>query len=419
MTKVNPRPRSWARLAISAVVAVIASLGIMVFSGAAPLTPPAETIPASFFGLHVHHLATTTPWPDVPFGEWRLWDAYVAWPNLEPQKGQWHFENLDSYVALAKSHHVDLLLPLGLSPHWASSRPDEKSTYQPGNAAPPVNMEDWRNYVKTVASRYNGQIHSYEIWNEPNLKGEFWSGNVEQMVALTREASQIIHGIDPAAIVVSPSATGVYGVSWLSEFLSKGGGQYVDVIGYHLYVNPQPPEAMVPLVQQIQQILASNNLASKPIWNTESNWFSPKPFPSEDVAAGYLARAYILNWAAGIQRFYWFAWDNRAVLVKTTEDDNRTSTPAGNAYGVVYQWLVGAQMEACNQDANHTYVCQLTRAGSSAWIVWNPDGARTFDVPKSWHAGFVTPLLGQTQALTGSTTNIGPVPVLLKQSAQP
>src|SRR2546429_9256249 len=40
----------------------------------------------------LHHLPQPTPWPRVSFGSWRLWDAYVVWPNVEPQKGQWDFE---------------------------------------------------------------------------------------------------------------------------------------------------------------------------------------------------------------------------------------------------------------------------------------------------------------------------------------
>src|ERR1700730_11831571 len=67
------------------------------------LVPPSEVIPSSFFGLHIHHLTHGTPWPAVSFGSWRLWDAYLAWPNVEPQKGRWDFSQLDSYVSQAES----------------------------------------------------------------------------------------------------------------------------------------------------------------------------------------------------------------------------------------------------------------------------------------------------------------------------
>ncbi len=66
-------------------------------------------VPEKFFGMHIHHLVKTrypdmppTPWPAVPFATWRLWDAYVSWPNLEPRQGEWNFETLDEYVALAE-----------------------------------------------------------------------------------------------------------------------------------------------------------------------------------------------------------------------------------------------------------------------------------------------------------------------------
>jgi hypothetical protein len=149
----------------------------------------------------------------------------------------------------------------------------EKSTYAPGFAAEPRDLEDWRTYVRTVARRYKGRIHAYEIWNEPNLK-LFWTGTVDQMIALTAEASRIIRSIDPQALIVSPSATQDRGIPWLTEFLSKGGGTLVDVIGYHLYVAPQPPEATIALVSQVKQAMLAAGIANKPIWNTEAGWFS-------------------------------------------------------------------------------------------------------------------------------------------------
>src|SRR5437879_13801961 len=85
------------------------------------LAPPLQPIPQSLFGLHIHHLTDSTPWPAIPFGSWRLWDAYAAWPNLEPQRGHWDFSRLDQYVSAARSQGVEVLLQLGLSPAWSSA----------------------------------------------------------------------------------------------------------------------------------------------------------------------------------------------------------------------------------------------------------------------------------------------------------
>jgi hypothetical protein len=197
--------------------------------------------------------------------------------------------------------------------------------------------------------------------------------------------------------------------------LKKGGGQYVDIIGYHFYVNPHTklPEEMVPFIQDVRRVVSENNLDSKPLWNTESGWFQPAHFDSEEIAAGILARAYILAWAAGIQRFYWYAWDNRLMAVRTYNEEDHTVTPAGHGYQIIQEWLVGAQMAGCAKSANDIWTCQLNRSGKKQWIVWNPQGNRKFDVPAAWHVASITPFLHDRKSLTESKIDIGPVPVLL------
>lgn len=383
---------------------------------AADLQTPKVVIPGSYFGLHIHHLAypVPTPWPNMPVPQWRLWDADVTWPDLEPGKGQWRFEKLDAYVSLAQQHGTGILLPLGGSPRWASARPSVPSNYYPGFTAEPANIEDWRTFVRTVALRYKGRIQAYEIWNEPNLR-EFWTGTTDQMLTLTKEASQIIHNVDPNAIVVSPAATADYGIPWVAEFLKKGGGQYVDVIGFHFYVNPHTllPEDMVPIIQRVRQVISDSGMGNKPLWNTETGWLEPARFDSDELAASFLARAFILSWAAGVQRFYWYAWDNRSLAIVTYKEDQHTITPAGYAYKVMEQWLVGARIDGCTESADHSWTCQLNRSGKKEWIVWNPRASRKFDVPGAWHVESVRPLLHDQRSLNGASIEIGPAPTLL------
>ena len=59
----------------------------------------------------------------------------------------------------------------------------------------------------------------------------------------------------PTVEIVSPSHPLGKGTAWLNEFLTKGGGQYVDVIGYHFYVQQGTPEAMVPIIQQVKAVM--------------------------------------------------------------------------------------------------------------------------------------------------------------------
>jgi Glycosyl hydrolases family 39 len=377
------------------------------------LVPPDKTIPPTFFGMHMHHAGDTTPLATVRFGEWRLWDASVAWPDIEPRRDEWKFEQLDQYLDLAEEHHVGMLLVLGLTPGWASTRPKEKSAYQPGFAAPPKTLDDWRVYVRTVAQRYKGRIEAYEIWNEPDLR-QSWSGTVEEMVELTRITSEVIRGVDPEAKLVAPSVTSESGIRWLAQFLSKGGGKEVDVVGYHFYVAPKPPEEVVPLIERVRGVMKSGGGGEMPLWDTELGWSGPKPFPSEGLGAAYLARTYILSWAAGVERVYWCSWDDHArVALDTTKPDDRTMTAAGRSYDVVVRWLAGATMKECGEDREHTWICSMEREGSREWIVWNSGGAKTFSVPAQWGAVRVQPLLGEARSVAGASIDVGAAPVLV------
>jgi endo-1,4-beta-mannosidase len=338
----------------------------------------------------------------------------VRWPDIEPSKGQWRFDLLDKYLTMAESHNTEVLLPLAVTPQWASAQPDVRSGWQqPGLTAEPKDINDWRDYVRKVATHCKGRVHEYEIWNEPNLK-QYWIGSPDQLIALTREAHDIIKEIDPTAIIVSPSATTSSGVGWLAEFLGKGGSKYIDVVGYHFYVHPQTPEAMVGLIQRIKQTMSSNGAGDKPLWCTEVGWAEPKPFPSDDLAAAYLARAYILSWAAGVERLYWFSWDDHGwVSIETTLQDSQTLRPAGLAYGVIQQWLSGTTMDWCDRAGDGTWTCQLERDGTPQWIVWNPDGTKTVTLRSLGHAKNIAPLLGEPSALASSTFDAGPIPVLV------
>jgi len=420
------------------VVIMMTVISIVIFNRdnakATSLQPTSKIIPSELFGLHIHRATSSTPWPVAPFGTWRLWDCYVQWPWLEPNKGEWHFEHLDKIVALAEKNEVHILLPLGLTPTWASKRPAEKSAYgigHQGYAAEPRNLDDWRNYIRSVATRYRGRIKDYEIWNEPNLPS-FFSGSQEQMILLAQEAYRILKEVDPTIRVVSPSATSDTGPAWLDSYLAKGGAKIADVIGYHFYVSPHQPESMLPIIARVKQIMVKYGVHNKPLWNTETGWFianrltdvkaDPSGFKgkvlSEGEASGYIARSYLLSWASGIERFYWYSWDGEEIGL--TEADGKHIKSVARAYAEVFDWLVGSRIINCSSDMNGTWICLLLRNdGRSAWIVWNPQTVFTFDIPKSWDVNQMRGLDRQSIAIkTGARLEIGSVPVMLWKTSQ-
>lgn len=398
-----------------------------------------QTVPETYFGMHIHRAVpkpgdpTSTPWPSVAFGAWRLWDARVGWPWLEPRPGEWDFALLDRYVALAESAHVEVLLPLGLSPAWASARPAEHSAYGPGNASEPSEMQSWEEYVETVATRYRGRIQAYEIWNEPNLPG-FFTGQVEDMVRLAEAAYVQIKRIDPQAVVVSPAPAGAGGLGWMEFYVGAGGMKWADVIGYHFYGGRNdPPEVMTRLMQKVREVIDGHGLPALPIWNTETGWriegkqAPPTPFKASEeagaladtLAAAYVARALVIGWACGLERFYWYSWDNYTMGL--VESDGSTPKPAATAFATVRSWLLGARVTNVTERPDGTWLVQIRREDHQrALIVWNTHGPTRFTAPPFLRHASTCDLVGYRRPLPAEASRkgilIGASPILIGRS---
>ena len=401
---------------------------------------PSDTaaVAPQYFGLHIHRAVamnaaeSSSVWPPFDDWSWRLWDAHVAWKDLEPRRGVFDFSRLDSLCDRALAKHVRVLLTLGLTPAWASARPLEKSNYDPGNQAPPADIDDWRRYVDTVAKRYRGRIEAYEIWNEPNLRG-FFSGSPRELVALARVAYGSIRAADPRAIIVTPSATGVPGGSrWLKQYIAVGGDAYADVVGFHFYVTPRDPEAMLPAIDSVRAILNGTRLQHAPVWNTESGWLLqnhdvhvlpsgvPGTFGSrvldDTTGAAFVARALVLGRCASLSRFYWYAWDNRRMGL--TEANGRQTKLPALAYANVRRWLVGASVRSCRRISGGMFVVELARPGQlPAEIIWSTGEQRSYSLPSgvSLDSRFdaTARYQGHARRRRDGALRIGPVPTLV------
>jgi hypothetical protein len=401
---------------------LIAAIGLAIFAfaaigqGSLVLTPGSTPVPTSYFSLNIlFHPLNKVPWPAVPFGGWRL--SHVNWADLQPQKDNWYFALLDKYVDWSQQHNTEILMALTYTPRWASSTPDAPTDVENGNppglSGPPRDMEDWRTFVRTVATRYKGRIHVYEIWNEPN-RPQSWVGDVDTMIDMTREAQKILKEVDQKNIVVAPAPEEEKGLPWLNEFLRKGGAQYVDVIAYHFYVGAKPPEGVIPLIQKVRSTMAQYHTGERPLWNTEAGWLGSSTLPP-DLAAAYVARAYVLNWAAGVSRFYWYAWENHhGTLIELVEKDNGTLTPAGKAYAVVEQWMIGSVLNRCVRSDDGVWVCDLQKNGTASHIVWNPVGNREWQIPSDWNASRSKMLSGEQSQIQNRSVTIGIQPIFIQ-----
>ena len=177
------------------------------------------------------------------------------------------------------------------------------------------NLNVYGNSLAQTAAIHGPYVEAYEIGNEPNLDASYGWGaapRAADYVTVLCEAFQRIKANDPESIVVSAglAPTGRVQGNWnghaghngfyqderefLKEFLSAGGADCADAIGYHPYGFSAGFDAPADVpssnpddncangfcfrgVEKIQEIMAQLGHGSMQVWATEFGWIVEPP----------------------------------------------------------------------------------------------------------------------------------------------
>jgi hypothetical protein len=373
-------------------------------------------VPPSLFGLVPIGLSWGASWPPFQF-----YGASMAahWSMIEPRPGAFDFKRVDDAVAAATKRQQHVVLILGGVPAWAFCNPGDATKDWP--SAPPCNMDAWRDYVRTVVRRYrNSGIEAYEPWNEPNNL-PFFHGSIASLVDMNRIAYEVIKQEQPSAIVLT-SGINAQETSWayLENYASAGGLKYADVLAEHFYVAPRSPEAMLRKIAIVQQIVQRNR-PGMPIWNTETGWKIINHdkniidhqedwagrFLTDQESVAYVGRSYLLTWAAGVDRLYWYSWGHTSMGLN--EYDLKTPKPAARAYEAIQTWMIGHRVTSCARSKQGVWTCGLEQGGDRTLVAWSESEEVTFSVPANFHVA--EELAGPRENLTERDFRLGIVPV--------
>lgn len=425
-------------------------------SGAASITvvtPPPNAIPSTYMGMQMNGgikgINGQQPWPVVPFGAVRLWDASVAWADLQTTSQPPDFTLLNNWFSIIHQNDpsADILYTFGRVPGWASSNPNDTTCgFAPGSCDAPSDLNAdgtgpdqlWMNFVKALVSNSVGQIKYYELWDEMDNPPS-WNGTLAQIVRMNLDAVQIIRSLDPNAVILTPSVIieGSTGRQYLQNYLPAAAAFLPSIggVAIHGYVQmsgePLVPETITDHLTETKAILAGTVLAGQPLFDTEASWGDPTvsnpAFTDPDLQAAFVARMYLLQWSESVSRFYWYQWNNKQFGTLWTPDPNNpagagTVLEPGVAYGQVYQWLVGDVMtQACGQ-SGPIWTCGLTSLnGYQALAIWDTSQSCTNGSCSTSSFTFASPyvqyrdLAGNTTSLSGQTAvPIGAKPILLE-----
>jgi hypothetical protein len=232
--------------------------------------------------LGVQLFRVELPWPFVapqePGGA-----SYNSATARDPNWSGYQWGRWDMIVRLATAAGMQVVPMVVYTPDWASGIRTTTSGGGPND--PPLSTQYYADFVTAVVTRNKGQIHYWELWNEPDYAVHTWNGTLTQWVSLVlKPGYQAVKAVDPSARVV---LGGLASDIRLGAVYQAGGGPYFDIVSFHAYY----PIAVADSTawDHIRNALATNNDKSKPIWLTEFG--RPTQDPSAPGAAPPTAAA--------------------------------------------------------------------------------------------------------------------------------
>ncbi len=406
-----------------------------------PIAPPPTNkwskVDPSLFGMHVSSLSAGRTYPGR-LGGVRLWDAGVRWDEIEQEEGVYDWTRLDTAVATAKAAGAkEITYVLGSTPEWAAKyvRPDTYY-YGGGTASEPAKLSYWRDWVRTVATRYKGRITTYQIWNEANL-ASFWAperpAHWKRMALLTDIAAEEIRSIDRKAKIASASSTVIQSKrfakeSFFSRYLRSLRNRDVklDAVSVHLYPwTTKGPGGGTP-IDRLKGLAAAREVMDRlgfgkvPIWDTEVNYGNrrdnghPTEVFSPRVGAAYLARTYIDSLRYQIEKVFWYSWESHIMGISTTDEYSGAAVLPGEAFFTVQDWLVGSKWGSCADQ--RVTVCSVKRGGQILYLLYAPQGTvRQVTLPrKRFDVRTACTLDGECERILDRTVRVTQSPILLR-----
>jgi hypothetical protein len=347
------------------------------------------------------------------------------WNEIELSQGNFRWEyafgdtrrDFDRMVALANDYNIEVVGLLGYSPEYLSDASETEL------------LEAWRGYLTAVVDRYGDKIDYWEIENEVNSR--FFWGKVVNPISrepadpnpvfygeMLRIAHEIIKKHDPQDTIVLGGLVTVTDRDcetnpyvYLKGLHDAGVWDKFDVIGFHPYWGPYPPEEPVSrgkqhdiqsgacqdgervdtLIEEVRRLrYLAEQYGSKPIWITELGWDQPwlqaissyRGSTPEQIEADYLVRTYVpLLSEPGVEKIFWYT------LVNDRQDQNFALNAPGNKAlenlaNLLNESKPLGQFQGQNDlgqpGDNDVYEYRFEANGKMTIIVWKARGGEAF-----------------------------------------
>lgn len=328
----------------------------------------------------------------------------TRWNTVEHEKGKWKF--FDDALTEATTNGIAILGLLYGTPPWACCDEKRRSNGAPSGhcACSPTDVADWRNYVRTVATRYRKQIRWWEMWNEAD--GGFFLGRTSRNYAerapeyaeLALAAREELDKVDPDLKLITGSACHMPPTNWIEPVLAqKGMPEASDAVSIHVYYTTKE----FPIYGKMtHEIMSKHGIGDKPYWHTEYGIGMPRTCYRDLYEYGAGERTALDDAITVVQSLAWNAAAGFEKLFYYTLNSSRRSwrreCSAYREWDGKARFAAGATAVYIALVENHRFVRQLPDQGEVRAFLFS--GADT-DVIVFWKEGdgsapFASPLAG-------------------------
>jgi xylan 1,4-beta-xylosidase len=331
-----------------------------------------------------------------------LHDEFGVYAEDRQGRPVYNFQYVDAVYDSILNAGMRPFVEFGFMPQRLAS--GEKSIFWwKGNITPPRDYAKWEALIGALVQHWTERYgHAevrrwyFEVWNEPNLKDLFWSGEQADYFKLYDATARAVKGVSADYRVGGPATAGRAWVPELIGHASKAGvpldfitthdygvsGRGLDAEGnQQLFLDPAP-DAISAGVRGVRAQIKASALPHLPLHYTE---WSASYSPRDPVHDAYISAAYIVSRLKGAEGHaasmsYWTFTD-------IFEENGPVPSPFHGGFGMInfqglrkpsfyaYQFLnrLGGE-ELVSSDAGSW----VTRGGGGAQVLfWNYTPPRT------------------------------------------
>lgn len=426
MARPKARLKRTARTAAAAVLSVLALAVPVSATSETPFGPgrvdgpaKATAVRPDLFGVTMEiNLNRTTGWPPLAKGGVRL---SAPWALIETKQGSFEWGELDAKVETVEARGAKPLLVMLATPKFFALGPTAPA------AASPPDLAGYQTFVRALVRRYGDRV-DYQTWNEPSVT-LFYTGSARHIAEMTRILANVVRSEAPGTNAVAPSfplrGDNPAFRKWFRSYLRQKVGpraqpvsKFFDAASISAYPMPdEDPEDGLAITQYARRVLARHGFHG-PLWATEINYGANGGAPTPRIPVrrqvSNVVRTYVLHAALGADRVFWYSWNPDPTVNTQLQDGHGSLTPAGEAYGVVQEWLLGTRPLGCEIIKGVSTCGFRVGGGVKRYVSWTRSGRiRPLVAPEG--AASLTYPTGVTRSLKpGRKLHVGLTPVMIE-----